>query len=79
MEIPVKVGEHCWNDFLGKNENECKVLLTKTDAFTYILPCEARDLELSFRSYNDLLFYCNSKFGLSVGSFCCEYVLNLEI
>jgi hypothetical protein len=72
MNIPIKIGEHCWNDVIDQNENECKVLITKPDAFTYILQCEAQDIELRFKSYNDLLFYCNSKFGFSVGSFCCE-------
>lgn len=72
MNIPLKIGEHCWNDILDQNDNECKVLITKTDFSTFILQCDTLNIDESFKSLNELQLYCDDIFGRYVGSYCCE-------
>ena len=72
MNIPVKIGEHCWNDISDQNGNECKVLITKTDISSFILQCDAQDIDERFKSLKELQLYCDEKFGCSVGSYCCN-------
>lgn len=70
--IPKKTGEICYNDFSGYIGYECKVLITKTDQFNFFLQCDDMNIEEEFSSEDEMINFCNLKYGCSVGSFCCD-------